>query len=283
MFKFNYEILRFIQSFSSNVLSSFAILCTMMGEEYFYTIILTYIFWCKNKELGYKLGFSFLSNGVLNNAIKDILKVKRPIGIEGIISLRTETATGYSFPSGHTQGAASFWSSLMIILKKRSIYIIGSIVITLVGLSRLYLGVHWPTDVIFGIVFGVSWTFIAIYLYDKAMNNGKQWILLILPALALCGLFFFKSTDYLKSLGIFMGFFLGFFVERKYINFSTEGSLIIQLTKMVFGVSILLLLRVYIKKIFVAGGTSDFFRYAILGIWVTCGAPICFKVFNKKI
>lgn len=277
MFKFNYEILRFIQSFSNTYLSYFAILCTMMGEEYFYTIILTYIFWCKNKEIGYKLGFSFLSSGIINNAIKDSFKVKRPIGTKGIFSMRTETATGYSFPSGHTEGAASFWSSLMVILKRKSVYAIGSIVIILVGLSRLYLGVHWPTDVIFGIIFGVSWTFFAIFIYDKAMKTNKQLLLVILPILAFVGLLFFKSTDYLKSLGIFTGFFCGFFIESKYINFETEATLPMQVLKMVFGVSVLLLLKIYLKELFPLGDPSDFLRYAILGIWVTCGAPIIFK------
>lgn len=277
MFKFNYDILRFIQSFSNTYLSYFAILCTMMGEEYFYSVILTYIFWCKNKEIGYKLGFSFLSNGIINNAVKDIFKVKRPIGTKGIFSMRTETATGYSFPSGHSQGAASFWSSLMLILKKKCIYVIGTIIIILVGLSRLYLGVHWPTDVIFGIIFGVAWTFFAIYIYDKAMKTNKQILLVILPFIALLGLFIFKSNDYIKSLGIFIGFFCGFFIERKYINFNTKASLPVQIVKMISGISVLLLIRIYLKKLFPIGNLWDFIRYAILGLWVTCGAPVIFE------
>jgi membrane-associated phospholipid phosphatase len=109
---------------------------------------------------------------VLNPLLKNIFRVGRPIGVEGIASLRLHTAGGYAFPSGHTQGAASFWTALMISVKKKGIYGFGSAAIVLVAFSRMYLGVHWPTDVIGGIAAGVLWVLLVNKVFDWALSRG---------------------------------------------------------------------------------------------------------------
>ena len=108
---------------------------------------------------------------MVNGAIKDIFKAKRPIGEPGIRSLKVETATGYSFPSGHTQGTASFWRAIAIYLKKNYMYGISALIIILVAISRLYLGVHYPKDVLFGAIFGILTSFITYKLFNKVNNK----------------------------------------------------------------------------------------------------------------
>jgi len=93
-------IILFLQQFASPFLDGFFQLVTMLGEEYFYIFLTAFIFWCVDKRYGYKLSFAFLFSGVLNGATKSIVNASRPIGVEGIRSLRVETATGTSFPSG---------------------------------------------------------------------------------------------------------------------------------------------------------------------------------------
>ena len=145
----------------------------MTGEETFYILVASIIFWCVNKKFGYKLGFALLTSTIVNNALKDIVNSPRPIGISGIRSLRIETATGQSFPSGHTQGSTTFWVSCIIQIKKKWIYIVGILVIILVGFSRMYLGVHYPIDVIGGIVIGIIWIFLSNYIFDYAQRTRK--------------------------------------------------------------------------------------------------------------
>lgn len=77
----------------------------------------------------------------------------RPFDLGVVEPLRKHTATGYSFPSGHTQTATSFWSVWMIHLNKKYFYYVGSALVLLIRLSRIYLGVHWPMDHTRGTIF----------------------------------------------------------------------------------------------------------------------------------
>jgi membrane-associated phospholipid phosphatase len=107
-------ILKYVQSFSNETLDSFFEIITMLGEEWFFIILFAIFFWCFNKSFGYKLAFICLTSAAINTIIKEIVKLPRPIGYEGIKSIRVETAEGYSFPSGHTQQSSSLFATLMI-------------------------------------------------------------------------------------------------------------------------------------------------------------------------
>ena len=161
------EILRNIQSIANPFLDKLFELITICGEQLVLISIMCIIYWAIDKKFGEYLAYSVLTSVLLNNSIKDIFKMKRPIGEEGIRTLRAETATGYSFPSGHTQGTASFYGAIAIYLKKRIYYIISTIIILLIGFSRLYLGVHYPKDVIVGAILGVAVSLMSYYLFNK--------------------------------------------------------------------------------------------------------------------
>jgi len=270
------EIIKFIQSFNNNILDNFAQGVTMLGEQYFYFLFLVIVFWHIDKKFGYKLGFILISNGIINGAIKDIVKATRPIGVEGVRSLRIETATGNSFPSGHSQGAAAFWFLLMRDFKKRWLYILGPILMISVGLSRIYLGVHWPKDVAAGLVIGIAWVYIGGKMFDYSIKKNNKHILLLFIVPSLIGLLLFKSSDYLKAAAIAMGFYIGYVIEDKYIQFEEEAAPRIQILKFLIGVVGLLVIMVYFKKLLPKGNISDFVRYSSLGIWITAGAPFIF-------
>ena len=161
------EILRSIQSIANPFLDFLFQLITICGEQTILIVIISIIYWTKDKKFGEYIGYSVLTSTLLNSTIKDIFKFKRPIGEEGIRTLREKTATGYSFPSGHTQGAASFYSAMAIYIKNKAMYIISALMIILVGFSRLYLGVHYPKDVIVGGILGIITSYICYKLYNK--------------------------------------------------------------------------------------------------------------------
>ena len=165
------EILRHIQSIANPFFDFIFQIITICGEQVVLISIISIIYWTLDKKFGEYIAYAVLTSVLLNNTIKDIFKMKRPIGEEGIRTLREQTATGYSFPSGHTQSASSFYGAMAIYLKKRVMYIIATVMIILVGFSRLYLGVHYPKDVIVGGILGVLTSLVCYKLYNRFENK----------------------------------------------------------------------------------------------------------------
>lgn len=272
------EILRSIQSIANPFLDMLFQLITICGEQIVLISIISIIYWTLDKKFGEYIAYSVLTSVLLNNAIKDIFKMKRPIGEEGIRTLRAETATGYSFPSGHTQGASSFYGAMAIYLKKKTMYIIAAIMIILVGFSRLYLGVHYPKDVIVGAILGVLTSFICYKLYMKFDNKMMLYIItfvIFIPALT-----FAHSTDFIKGMGTYLGFLVGIFIEKKYVNFSTEGSTRNKIIRVLLGLLILISLKSGLKLILPSGNMFAFIRYTLISFIGIGIYPMIFKKFK---
>ena len=274
----NENVIKYIQGFSNPFLDKFFQAITMLGEQYIFVTIMVIIFWSVNKKLGYRLAFVCLTSMVINIILKDSFMVLRPIGEEGIRSLRIETATGYSFPSGHTQIVATLWITLMLYTKKNFVYINGTIIIILVGISRIYLGVHRPMDVIGAIIIAVVWVFICNAFINYVESGNKKSLLLFIIIPIFIGMLFTNFTDYFKMTGILIGIYIGYLIEPKHIAFENTGKYIMQIFKIVIGLGLLLVLESTLELIFLKRIFSDFIRYLLMGLWVTIGAPL---IFNK--
>lgn len=270
-------ILKYVQSFSNETLDSFFEIITMLGEEWFFIILFAIFFWCFNKSFGYKLAFICLTSAAINTIIKEIVKLPRPIGYEGIKSIRVETAEGYSFPSGHTQQSSSLFATLMIEFKKKWLYFIGALWILLVGFSRMYLGVHWPSDVIGGLIIGILWTMIAIKIFDWSKDRGNPMLLgvFVIPMIIL--MLFFQTATYYKVVGTLLTLWIGYIIDDKYFSFVTKAVWWKQILKLVIGFLGLILIKVYVKKLLPLTIYSDFLRYALMGIWMTVISPIIYR------
>ena len=277
------EIIKFIQSMISPFWDTVFQLVTMTGEENFYILVAAIIFWCVNKKFGYKLGFALLTGTIINTTLKDLLNLPRPIGSPGIRSLRVETATGQAFPSGHTQGAAILWVSAIMQVRKKWMCITGIIAILLVGCSRLYLGVHWPIDIIGGIVIGTLWVFISNYIFENAEATKKPWILMIIILPMLIGMIFLREKAYYTISGTVCAFFIGYILETKYVKYDVRNSMVKQIIKLVVGLVVLIALKIILKEMFPNSIVSDFFRYFLIGLWITVGAPYIFKRFIREV
>lgn len=269
------EILRNIQSIANPFLDLLFQLITICGEQLVLISIISIIYWALDKKFGEYIAYSVLTSVLLNNAIKDIFKMKRPIGEEGIRTLREETATGYSFPSGHTQGASSFYGAMAIYLKKRVMYIIATVMIILIGFSRLYLGVHYPKDVIVGGVLGVLTSLICYKLYNKVEN--KMLLYVITFAIFIPALTFAHSADFIKGMGTYLGFIIGIYIEKKYVNFSTEGSTGNKIIRVLLGIVILLVLQLGLKVLLPSGTIFLFIRYSLISLVGIGVYPMAFK------
>ena len=273
--EFELNIIRAIQSIANPFLDGLFQFITMFGEEAILIPLIAVIYWSFNKKIAEYIAYASLTSVLVNGAIKDIFKAKRPIGEPGIRSLRVETATGYSFPSGHTQGTASFWSAIAIYLKNNYMYGISGLIIVLVAISRLYLGVHYPKDVLFGAIFGILTSFITYKLFNKV--NNKIALYFITFIIFIPALLYAHSADFIKGMGTFLGFALGIYVEKKYVNFSVEGKSINKILRVVIGLAILILLKVGLKAVFPNKLVFHFLRYFIIVFFGIGLYPAIFK------
>ena len=272
------EILRHIQSIANPFLDFLFQLITICGEQIVLISIISIIYWALDKKFGEYIAYSVLTSVLLNNAIKDIFKMKRPIGEEGIRTLREQTATGYSFPSGHTQSASSFYGSMAIYLKNRVMYIIATVMIILIGFSRLYLGVHYPKDVIVGGILGVLTSLICYKLYNRVEN--KMLLYVVTFAIFIPALTFAHSADFIKGMGTYLGFIIGIYIEKRYVNFSTEENTGNKIIRVLLGIVILLVLQLGLKVILPSGTIFSFIRYALISLIGIGVYPMIFKKFK---
>lgn len=272
------ELIRTIQTFRTPFLDSLFQAITITGEESFFIVVICIFIWCIDKRFGFKLGFICLTSSILNVGLKEVFHTARPIGYEGVSSLRVETATGYAFPSGHTQASASFWIPMMLRMRKRLVYIAGIMTVLGVAISRLYLGVHWPVDVIGGVIIGIVWALIAGRWFGYVVQARDIKVFLAIAAISAVGVFIFNDPNYVKACGALSGFLLGYYVEGEYIHYSVSEKIPVRILEFVLGFSILVAIKIGFKEILPAGNLSNYMRYCILVFWITAGAPY---VFNK--
>lgn len=275
-------ILEFFQSLHHPVLDLIFEGVTILGETSFYIVVFAVVYWCINKNYGYRLGFAVITSAAVNGALKEIFNAPRPIGVEGIRSLRTHTATGHSFPSGHTQGASSFWTSIMLQVRKPWVTLLSCCLIVLVGASRLYLGVHWPKDVFFGIIFGVLWVFVSNKIFDMVDQEKKFYMFYVVLIPAIIGMFFFDYKDYFKIVGVLFSLVLGYRIESTMIQFSVKSTLLGQIAKFVLGMVVSVVILLGMDYVLPEWLISSSIKYFVLGLWMVAGAPYVFKKLNLE-
>ena len=172
-------IMLFFQSLRSSVGNALAIAVTYFGDAPIAILLLLITYWCIDKRKGFALGATLLPANFMMNILKVIFRVPRPWVKfpDEIDCIYKSTATGYSFPSGHSTTAGALWGSVSVLTKKKWLKIVTVILIVLVPLSRVYLACHWPMDVIVGVGLGLALSLIfakKMYaLYDNEKLLGK--------------------------------------------------------------------------------------------------------------
>ncbi len=168
---------------------------TALGYEEFFVLLLPTLYWCFDQMIGFRVGLMLLLGNTFNNFFKFLFHTPRPYWVsESVRSLSHETSFG--LPSGHAQIAATVWGWLAVEVRKRWFRIAALVVILLIGLSRIYLGVHFLSDVLLGWILGglLVWAFAAWYPTVGAWVNRKTlWGkigLIILSTVLMLGLIF---------------------------------------------------------------------------------------------
>ena len=169
-------------AYTSGFWESYWVFVTNLGDEPAYVALAVLLYTLVSPDLGFRVLLALAVGGWVNVALKNALKLPRPPR-----ELWEVEASGYGFPSGHAQTSASFWSSLAIETGDASTALLGAVVVALVSYSRVELGVHYPHDVIGGIVFGLLSALAAIAYARSTRKAGaatQSCMLLLLGSLA---------------------------------------------------------------------------------------------------
>lgn len=214
------EIMLFFQSLRTDFLNTLFEYITMLGEETIVIVLVAIIYFAVDKRLAYRLFFATACSMGVNGVVKSFAKVPRPFTKEGITCVRPDTATGYSFPSGHTQ-IFSTWSPLLAMqIRKRWFTALICIAVPLVALSRVFLGAHYPSDVVVGMLLGIGFAFFGNWLYSKVADKRKLFLAMA-AVFAPFIIWFFIGADELyndifKFYGMVCGVVPAMMLEGKY-------------------------------------------------------------------
>ena len=304
------SFLYFLEGLRNTVLDAFFSFITLFGEETIFMAVGMIVFWCVDKYKGYYLLCVGFLGTVLNQFLKILCRIPRPWVKDPnftIVETAREAASGYSFPSGHTQTAVGLYGGIARVNKNTALRVGMLALAALVALSRMYLGVHTPADVLVSVGIGAVLVFVMCPLFRKAEESPRvmvavlgSFIALMIAYLCFVHLFPFPAEVYeadavhnLQSaqkngftlLGCAVGLLLAYVVDRKWINFDTKAVWWVQIIKTVGGILLVLaakeLLRAPLDALFgghLAARSVRYFLIVVVGgiLW-----PMTFKFFAK--
>ncbi len=279
------EIIVRIQAAIGGVAGDFFQLMSDLGRQSVYLLLLVVLYWGIDKRLAARLALLYVTSGYVNGLIKELAKIERPFQVSSEI-VAGEIVRGYSFPSGHTQLAATVWPSLAYVYRRRWMAALAAITILLIGFSRLYLGVHYPHDVIGGLVIGLLWA----DLYRRTYPSVERQLIgmplavlvagvILVPALANLSL---ASEEASPIAGAAMGLGLGYVFEERWIGLCARAAPWRVVLRLVVGAA--LTAAVFAATSVLAragesilpGSVTIFVQFALVGLAITLLAPWAF-------
>lgn len=309
------EFLNVLQSFREDfgsIFTAFFQKVTFFGELNTALILLAIIYWCIDKKTGIYLMTGWCWNRLLNGFLKVTACVYRPWIIDSRIvpdQTALATATGYSFPSGHSVNSTSIFGGIS--LKKgikTSLRILCIIGFLLVAFSRLYLCVHTPKDVIVGVICSLIIMWVCMIVLRKTENKKNADLVIaaisIVIGIAIALYAQFKpypvdydadgavlvegikmASDCFKGVGWSIGFFVGSVLEKRYVNFTSDGTIqqrAVRLFGGLLGFYFVNLILSSLVKLVITGTVATIVTSFIVMFYITFVFPWLIKIVQKK-
>ena len=304
------DFLRLLASVRNPVLDAVMSGVTYFGSEIAFMAAALLLFWCIDKRQGYYVFLVGAVGTICNQFLKLAFRIPRPWVLDPdfqIVEAARADATGYSFPSGHTQNVVGTTASLFACRKEKWVRVVCVILMLLVPFSRMYLGVHTPLDV--GVSFGLALARAAAFYpavrTEQRAKKTTPWLLL--GALALCGGYLLYAaaqarcdwpagsedlsniTHGLKNAytmtGALLGFFVVYFVDEKKLHFDVRAPFWGQVLKLVLGLALILGIKAGLKPVllalFAGSQAESFVRYFVIVIFAGIVWPLTFPFFAK--
>jgi membrane-associated phospholipid phosphatase len=291
---------------------------SFFGTEYFFLLLLPALYWCLDAATGIRVGVILLLSTSLNDALKISFHGPRPYWVSTeVIDFARETSFGS--PSGHAQISVGVWGMLAACLNKWWGWLVAILMMILIGISRLYLGVHFPHDVILGWLIGalLLWMVLRfwepVHTWTKKMSLGQQVLAsflssLVLIVISLIPFLWLKFTNWqppqewaqyatqavslsgtITTAGTLFGLLTGLAWFNRKGGFSTTGPIWKRVLCFLLGAVGILVFYVGLDVLFglIAPDAEAmlpyilrYIRYTLVGAWVSAGAPWLFVRFH---
>ncbi|MFR3965212.1 MAG: phosphatase PAP2 family protein [Oscillospiraceae bacterium] len=279
---------------------------TQLGGEVIFIVAAVVVFWCVSKWEGYYLMTIAFCGTVLNQFLKLICRVPRPWvrdpNFTIVESARAE-ATGYSFPSGHTQNAIGLFGGMARWGGRRWVRLGLTALALIIAFSRMYLGVHTPADAGVSLVLAAALVLGLYPLMRRAQEKPRYMGYVLAAMLVVSGAFvvFVETCGFpadmdaenlasgignaWKMLGAVAGMTLAWLLDRRYIHFETQAVWWVQVLKVVVGMALLLAIKSGLKAPLLAllghEGLAGGVRYFLLVLVAGAVWPLVFRPMSK--
>lgn len=279
---------------------------TQLGGEVIFIVAAVVVFWCVRKWEGYYLMTVAFCGTVLNQFLKLICRVPRPWvrdpNFTIVESARAE-ATGYSFPSGHTQNAIGLFGGMARWGGRRWVRLGLTALALVIAFSRMYLGVHTPADVGVSLVLAAALVLGLYPLMRRAQEKPRYMGYVLAAMLVVSGAFvvFVETCGFpadmdaenlasgignaWKMLGAVAGMTLAWLLDRRYIHFETQAVWWVQVIKVAVGMALLLAIKSGLKAPLLAllghEGLAGGVRYFLLVLVAGAVWPLVFRPMSK--
>ena len=297
------DFLYLLETVRMPVLNEFMLAITYLGDELAFLLTAMIIFWCVDKRQGYYiLSVGFLGT-IANQFMKLWFRIPRPWVRDPeftILEQAREGASGYSFPSGHTQSSVGTFGGVAYVTKNKTIRASCLLACVLVPFSRMYIGVHTPADVLVSLAVAVVLIFLIRPIVMAKEGKHFPWLLAFMLLLAVGFTCFVECYPFpadidphnmesgLKNaytlLGALTGLLIVYIVDEKWIKFPVDGVWWVQVLKVAIGLGLVMIVKAGLKDILnaafgelVGRSVRYFFMVIVAGIlW-----PLSFRYFAK--
>ena len=308
------DILMALQNFRNGpgaFLAGFFSKMTWLGELNTALIIMALLYWCVSKDFGAYLLMGWSGNRLVNGMLKVTVCAYRPwIRDARVVPYGDSitTATGYSFPSGHTMNAATVYGGGAV--RKdlpRVLRIVLGLLVLLVAFSRNYLGVHTPQDVLVGAAAGILVMWLTVKLMEWVKIHPEKDLLVVCIGVGLAiavaiyaavkpypvdkdaaGKVLVEgakmANDTFKGVGWCAAFLTGWILERRFVQFSTDISMVKRFTRLAVGLLsyyAVSLIFVPAVKNWISGAPGTFVSCYLQMLYVAFIFPWILKRFEK--
>ncbi len=299
------DFLRWLESIRTPVGDFLMSTLTHLGQEMLFIAVALVFFWCIDKKRGYFLLFTGFVGTVCNQILKMVFRVPRPWVLDPTfrpVESAVEGATGYSFPSGHTQCATNLYGGIARASRRRAVQIGGVVICLLVAFTRMYLGVHTPADVLTSLAIGTLLVLSLYAIIEKIYNTPKYMYIAIagILLLNLANLLFVMCFSFpadvdpinladarevaWKLTFVSLALLVVYPLDRHVIQFEVKAVWWAQLLKLVLGVALVFGIRLLLKApcnaLFgelVGGGVRYFLMVVVAGsVW-----PLTFRFWSR--
>lgn len=278
-----------VQRASGPVLTRIMECVSMLGEETCMVIVVGLLYWCLDKNLGKRMAlgmiFSMLGGEIIKEAVMrrrpyfdhpEISCLRAPSGKGDVMDLAIQ---GYSFPSIHSSNSVAMFGTLAAGTKRRWLQTVFLIIPLLIGFSRPFLGVHYPTDVLAGWVLGGVALFLALRI--SSITDNYLTICIAVALLALPGWFTCRTDLFSTIYGFTVGTLLAFDFESRFVKFSNTGNVLRCIVRLICGMAVFFGAGMALKEMLPPDRICRCVRYFLSSFFAMGVYPMLFSLSDR--